>query len=116
MSQVFDFEQRTLLFSQNIISTTKGIIKNTSNNVIVMQLIRSATSIGANYLEAGDSLGKKDFLLRMKIARKEAKETIYWLKLLINSNHTPIPELKILLNESIELKKILSSMINNSLK
>lgn len=116
MTKVFDFEERTLNFSKSVISVTKIIVKNTSNNVIVPQLIRSSTSIGANYLEAGDSLGKKDFLLRMKIARKEAKETVYWLKLLIQSNTVSDSDLRTLLNESIELKNILSSMINNSQK
>jgi four helix bundle protein len=79
---------------------------------IIKQLIRSACSIGANYIEANDSLGEKDKLMRMKIARKEARETVYWLELLNNLKDIP-DNLVIdnLYNEAGELKNILSSII-----
>ena len=79
-------------------------------------MIRSGCSIGANYIEANEALGRKDFLMRMKISRKECKETIYWLKLIIEN----IPELESrirpLLDEATEFLKILSSIIEKSRK
>jgi four helix bundle protein len=64
------------------------------------QVVRSAGSVSANYIEANESLGKKDFLMHVKICRKEAKETANWIRLLI---------------ETIELKKIFSAIINKSI-
>lgn len=82
-----DLEERTLEFSKQVITFCKELPKNTVNFKLIDQLIRSATSIGANYREANDSLGKKDFINRLRIARKEAKETSYWLELVKHSNN-----------------------------
>ncbi len=68
------------------------------------QLLRSSSSIGANYIEANNGLGKKDFLFRLRIARKEAVETLYWLEIMANAPDT-------LNRECHELKKILSAII-----
>ena len=110
----FDLEDRTLEFAKRIIHMCKALPDNTVNFKLIDQIIRSAGSVGANYREANDSLGKKDFLMRMRISRKEAKETEFWLHLIIENN----PELKDkilpLLDEAISLKKILSSIIINS--
>lgn len=76
------------------------------------QLIRSSGSIAANYIEANEKLGDKDFKFRLKIARKEAKETLLWLKLLKDLNHNFDNDLETLLNEADELRKILSAIIN----
>jgi four helix bundle protein len=72
--------------------------------------------VGANYIEANESLGKKDFVFRIKICRKEAKECGYWLRLILETNNDIRDEKtgNYLLNESIELKKIFSSMIGKS--
>ena len=75
------------------------------------QLIRSSGSVGANYIEANEKLGNKDFIFRLKIARKEAKESGYWLRLLKVSNPEN-EEIITLLKESEELRKIISSIIN----
>ena len=75
-SKRFDLEERCLLFSRQLLVFCKTTTKTISNIEIVKQLVRSGTSIGANYLEANDALGKKDFLHRLRISRKEAKETI----------------------------------------
>lgn len=78
-------------------------------------MIRSSGSIGANYIEANEALGKKDFLMRMKISRKEAKESEYWLRLIHETNELKNDkEITYLINESIELKKILSAIIEKS--
>ena len=112
----FDLEHRTLIFSKELLSLTKQMAYSIQNEVIVRQLIRSGTSIGANYREANDALGKKDFLFRLRIARKEAKETTYWLQLLeVPQTFFLLQERSRLLQESVELTKILSSIINKSL-
>lgn len=76
------------------------------------QLLRSSTSIGANYREANDALGKKDFKMRIRIARKESKETIYWLELLEESGIYELAKIKKLVQECTELRNILSSILN----
>jgi four helix bundle protein len=79
------------------------------------QLVRSSGSIGANYREANESLSKKDFLMRIKISRKEAKESAYWLRLIHETNKLQnIHEVLGLKQESLELKKILSSILEKS--
>lgn len=77
------------------------------------QLLRSSGSVGANYIEANEKLGEKDFKFRVKIARKEAKESGYWLRLLKEGNPT-LNQFNDLIQESDELRKILSSIINKT--
>ena len=75
-------EERTLKFSKEVIGFVKGLPRSVANAEIAKQLIKSSSSIGANYIEANEALSKKDFLMRIKICRKESKESVYWLKLL----------------------------------
>jgi len=85
-------------------------ILKTENKLFVHQVL-----LGANYIEANESLSKKDFVFRVKISRKEAKESIYWLRLINETNK--LNNQKIvdkLIQESIELKKILSTIIEKS--
>src|SRR3990167_8596149 len=84
----FDLEDRTLEFAKRVVRMCKELPTNTVNNKLIDQLIRSAGSVGANYREANDALGTKDFLMRLKISRKEAKETHFWLELIIEANPT----------------------------
>ena len=114
---VYDLEERTFLFAKNIRLMMKKLRKNFYNQDDIKQLIRSSGSIGANYIEANESLSKKDFVHRVKISRKEAKESIYWIKLLIAfSNDEEKQSLEVLFQEATELKKILSSIIEKSQK
>lgn len=106
----FDLEKRTLTFAKQVIRLCKNIPLDVINKEIVGQLIRASGSIGANYREANDALSKKDFAHRIKIARRETKETIYWLQLLVEANPTIHLEADELLQEALELKKILSSI------
>lgn len=108
----FDLEERTLKFAKSIVNLCKQLPNNTVNFKLVDQLIRSSGSVGANYREANDSLGKKDFVFRIRIARKESKETIFWLELLREAN----PEIKIdnLIQECTELRNILSAIIKKT--
>ncbi len=79
-------------------------------------MIKSSGSVGANYIEANESLGKKDFLMRVKIAKKEAKESIYWLQLLnTGENQTVHEKRKTLSQEATELMKILGAIATKSL-
>lgn len=113
-SKKFDLEERTLIFAKKVIDLIRKLPKNTVNFEISSQVIRSTGSIGANYREANDSLGKKDFFMRVRICRKEAKETKYWLELLLHND----PELTVtihpLITESSELIKIFSAILNKS--
>ncbi len=109
----FDLEQRSLLFAQKVISFLNTIPKTPANVENSKQLIRSSGAVGANYIEANDSLGKKDLLMRLRIARKEAKESRYWLDLL-ECPESSKGDLGELANESTELLKILSAIIQKS--
>lgn len=73
-------------------------------------------SIGANYREANDALGKKDFIMRLKIARREAKESQHWLELVLEANLNKEADIKPLMREAEELKNILSAIIIKSEK
>lgn len=107
----YDLENRTLEFSKALIKFCNSLAKGQTNLILVKQIIRSGTSIGANYREANDSLGKKDFAHRVRIARKEAKETSYWLELILESNPTINDQIQPLIRECIELRNILSAII-----
>lgn len=110
----FDLEERTLEFSKAVIRFCKMAYQNTINKEIIAQLIRASGSVGANYREANDALSKKDFSHRIKIARKEAKEAYYWLQLMEEANGELTDKIKALLQEALELKKILSSIADKS--
>ncbi len=76
-------------------------------------MTRSSCSVGANYIEANESLSKKDFVMRIKICRKEAKESTYWLKLL-DLNENQESERDFLIQESVELTKIFGAILEKS--
>jgi len=81
----YDLEDRTAKFSDEIIEFSRGIKKDIINTPLISQLVRSATSIGANYCEANGASSKNDFRNKVFICKKEAKETLYWLELLSNT-------------------------------
>jgi four helix bundle protein len=108
--QGFDLEERTLEFAKLVIRVCKQLPQNVINKELIAQLIRASGSVGANYREANDALSKKDFSHRIKITRKEAKESSYWLDLLKETNPEYREEISKLLTESVELKKIFSSI------
>lgn len=115
MEKVYDLEERTTRFAKAVINLCKSLPRNPINDRLIGQVVGSAGSVGANYREANDALGKKDFLQRVKIARREAKETTHWLECLLEANENRKSEIIILIKEADELKKILSSIIINSL-
>jgi four helix bundle protein len=81
----------------------------------VKQLVRASGSVGANYLEANEALSKKDFAMRVKICRKEAKESIYWLRL-VDTGSEPATETERqqLVQESTELMKIFGAIVRST--
>jgi len=107
----FDLEQRTRDFAMRV----RRFIKNEKKSILNMddfrQMIRSSGSIGANYIEGNESLSKKDMLMRLRISRKEAKETRYWL-LLVKDNIENDTEREQLATEAKEILMILSAIIN----
>jgi len=115
-SKQYDLEDRTLEFSKGLIGLVKALPKNDINFILGKQAIRSGTSIGANYREANETETKKDFLFRLRTSRKEAKETVYWLNLIIEANPQLKEEIQPVLQESTELLKILATIILESTK
>ena len=114
MTRPFDLEERTTKFAKAVIRLCKSLPRNPINDRLVGQVVGASGSVGANYREANDALGKKDFLQRMKISRREAKESHHWLELLLEANINRDSEIKPLIKEAEELKKILSSIIDKS--
>ncbi|MGB5818545.1 MAG: four helix bundle protein [Saonia sp.] len=112
--KIYDLENRTYLFAKDCRLLVNKLAKTTSNIEDSKQLVRSSGSIGANYIEANENLGDKDFRFRLKISRKEAKESEYWLKLLNDLNNKFEKEFNPLIKEAGELRKILSAIINKS--
>ncbi len=106
----FDLEDRTTNFAKEVIKLCKVLPRNSMNDRLIGQITGSAGSIGANYREANDALGKKDFFHRVKISRKEAKETLHWLELIEVANPEFSDRISLLKQESRELKNILSSI------
>ena len=110
----YDLEERTLEFGKRIIRLAKTLPKNTINYELIKQLIRAGTSIGANYREANETETKKDFKYRIRICRKEGKETVYWLNLIIEANLEFTEKIKPLLQETTELVKIFAAILEKS--
>jgi len=108
MTKYYDLEERTFEFAKDVRLFVKTLPKTIANIEDGKQVVRSSGSVGANYIEANESFSKKDFKFRIKIYRKEAKESAYWLKLIFevnNDNEIDKSKNKELVNESIELKK-----------
>ncbi len=109
----YDLEDRTFKFAQNVYGLIRTVPKTLTNIEVCKQLTRSSGSVGANYIEANEALSKKDFRMRIKICRKEAKESAYWLSLLFaKSEQTPQKET--LYNESRELMNIFGAILIKS--
>jgi four helix bundle protein len=113
-----DITKRTFDFALRIIKLCQFLNKNqvTENNVLAKQLLRSGTSIGANVEEAQAGQSRPDFVHKMAIALKEARETNYWLRLLEASEMLPKEKLADLIKESNEIMKIIGAIIVSSKK
>jgi four helix bundle protein len=107
----YDLEERTFEFARSVRRFFKQVPKTISNQEDGRQLIRASGSVGANYIEANESISDKDFLLGVKLSRKEAKESHYWLRLLdLESSPRLEQERAALLNEATELMRIFGAI------
>lgn len=109
-----DIVERTFRFAAKIISVSRKSQLSEAGRVVTRQYIRSGTSIGANVEEAQDASSKKEFISKMGIALKEARETRYWLRLLQSARLLPDHELEGLLRECSEICAILTSIVKNA--
>jgi len=110
-SKQYDLEERTLRFAKNVLEFVGILHKSMANIEIMKQVIRSSGSVGANYIEANEALSKKDFAMRVKICRKEAKESRYWLRLIEVRGEDVEKSRQSLINEATELTKIFGSIV-----
>ena len=111
----YDLEDRTLKFARGCRRFVKQLPRTIGNIEDGRQLIKSSGSVGANYIEANEALSKKDFVHRIKICRKEAKESRYWLKLVDTDSKEGLEkERKRLIQEATELMNIFGSIIRKS--
>ncbi|HUD44495.1 MAG TPA: four helix bundle protein [Patescibacteria group bacterium] len=111
---VYDLEERTALFGERIIALCKILPKDAVTLPLISQIVRSGTSIGANYAEANGASSKKDFKNKIFICKKEAIETKYWLRMLGNTNETIKEECRMLWKEVQELTLIFSKIAKSS--
>ena len=110
----YDLVERTAVFGENIIVFTKSLRDTLVNRPLISQLIRSGTSIGANYMEADAGESRKDFEHKLSISRKESKETMHWLRMIAKANPDREQECRILWKEAQELVWIFSAIIEKS--
>lgn len=108
---VFDLEERTALFGEGIIEFVKLFSRDQVNNVLIGQVVRSGTSIGANYMEADAAESKKDFRHKIALCKKESKETKHWLRMIAKANPGKKEDCRLLWNEAQELTLIFSSIL-----
>lgn len=111
----YDLEERSLKFAKEVRLFIRDLPKNTGNFEDTKQLVRSSGSIGANYIEANESLSKKDFIMRIKISKKEAKETLFWLNLIDTNKNKDLENTCLrLIKECKELMLILGSILRKT--
>lgn len=104
-------KQKSFVFAIRIVKLYQYLSEQKKEFVLSKQLLRSGTSIGANVHEALQGSSKKDFINKLSISLKEAHETEYWLKLLYETNYLSKKEYESVLNDCIEIIKILTSII-----
>jgi four helix bundle protein len=111
-SKVFDLQPRTLQFAKDVRNFVKALPGTIANLEDIRQLIRASGSVGANYIEANEALGKKDFAMHIKISRKEAKESRFWLNLVdVGSRNELNSQRKKLEEEAFAFIKIFSAIL-----
>ena len=113
--RIFDLEDRTYRFALSVRQFLRKVPRSIITEVDGRQLSRSSGSVGANYIEANDNVGDRDFLYRIKLCRKEAKESRFWLKLLLIEEPSLVAEERAALaNEADELMRIFAAIHRNS--
>jgi four helix bundle protein len=112
----YDIHERIYDFIVRVINLVNSLPKTDSNSIIIQQLLRCATSMGANDQEADGASSKKDFIHCYTVVRKETKETNFWLKLIKDTNPTIKPKMDSIMKEGQEIALIISSIINKARK
>ena len=110
MEKKYKLEERTMIFSVDLIKFISVVDKNSITQILNQQLLKAGTSIGANYREANRAESTKDFIHKIAIVQKEASETQYWLELFCKVNIGDITMRSNLLQESTELLAIFTSI------
>lgn len=110
----YDIHERIYDFVVRVIKVVNSLPKTSSNSVISNQLLRCATSMGANDQEADGTLTKRGFIHCYTVVRKETKETNFWLRLIGDTNSTFEPKMGPIIQEGQEIGAIVSSIINNA--
>jgi|SRR3989338_1128835 len=110
----YELEERVEKFGESIIELSKKVRITSITKSIIEQLVRSGTSVGANYFEANGASSKKDFINKVFISKKEAKETQHWLRMLSKADQSVIVEARELYKETQELAMIFSTIITNT--
>jgi len=111
----YDLEDRTFEFAKRVRALCRILPKTMANIEDIRQVVRASGSVGANYIEANESLSKKDFLLRIKICRKEAKESRYWLLLMdAGVDSTAVKQRDSLIQEATELTSIFGAIMRKA--
>lgn len=111
MTQKYDLEERTALFGEQVIEFASSLPKTSITLLLINQIVRSATSIGANYMEADSAITKKDFRFKISLCRKEAKETRHWLRMIKKAIPDKQDQTMKLMKESQELVLIFSAIL-----
>jgi four helix bundle protein len=109
--KVYDLEERTARFGEAMIDFVKTLENDTVNRHLISQVVRSATSLGANYMEADGAESKKDFQHKIALCKKEAKETKHWLRMIAKANTHKNADCRRLWQEAQELALIFSSIL-----
>jgi four helix bundle protein len=107
----YDLDERTARFGEAIIELVKTVPKDPINSPLISQIVRAATSIGANCMEADGAESRKDFQHKISICKKEAKETLHWLRMIAKADPGRRDECQQLLKEAHELTLIFSSIL-----
>ena len=114
-SKHYDLEERTLEFAKRVRAFVKKLPKTIANIEDSRQLVKASGSVGANYIEANEAVSKKDFVFRIKICRKESKESRYWLRLVDTEDDPELDaEREYLIGESTELMNIFGAILQKS--
>lgn len=112
--KIYDLEERTFLFAKSVRVFVKKLDKSIWNKEDIKQVTRSSGSVAANYIEANEKLGDKDFLMKIRICKKETKETVLWLRLFDIETEELEKQRVSLIQEATELKNILGAIYKNS--
>lgn len=110
--KAYDLEERTAKFGENTVNFCKTLRQDAISKPLISQLVRSGTSIGANYMEANGASSKKDFANKISICKKESQETKHWLRMLSNYFPERRKEISVLWKESQELTMIFQKIQN----